>query len=88
MNSKTSGVIKSTPAESICWNTVVSPSTTFVFTVATVLGEESSRPIWLTRDRAAFLWSFVKVVVCYKQVTELWTLLCLKQPTLVLVFGS
>ena len=46
MSFKTSGVIQSTPAERICWKTADSPSTYFLFTEATRLGEASSRTVW------------------------------------------
>ena len=41
MSYKTSGIIQSTSAERICWKTADSPSTNFLFTEATLLGEVS-----------------------------------------------
>ena len=71
MTFKTSGVIQSTPAERICWKTADSPSTYFLFTEATRLGEASSRTVWWTRERASFLWSFV-ILAHLSPVTTKW----------------
>ena len=53
------------------WKTADLPSTNFSFTEATLIGESSWRPMWWTRERASFPWSFV-ILAHLSPVTTRW----------------